>query len=163
MQDRGEIYLEDLSVGQVFASGSHTFVQHEMIEFAQQFDPQDFHLDPARAVDTFFGRLCASGWHTAAVTMRLFVTGELRIAGGLVGAGVEQLRWSVPTYPGDTVTVSATILEVRQMRSKPEFGIVKAQIIATNQHGEIAQQMIANLVVPRRRVDAPSPSPACKA
>lgn len=144
------LYYEDLDIGQTYRTSSHTLTEVDIMAFAGKFDPQTFHTDPLAAEHSFFGRLCASGWHTAAVTMRLFVTGELRIAGGLIGAGVQEIRWPVPTYPGDTLTVIATILEKRPSRSKPHLGLVNVQVQATNQRGQIAQEMVANLVVPRR-------------
>ncbi len=145
------LYFEDLEIGQTFCSSIHSMTEVDIIDFAIQFDPQSFHTDPAAAEHSFFGRLCASGWHTAAVTMRLFVTSELRIAGGLIGAGVNEIRWPVPTYPGDTLTVNATILEKRQSRSKPNLGLVKVLVKATNQREQVAQEMVANLVVPLRK------------
>jgi acyl dehydratase len=144
------LYFEDLEIGQRYLSSSQTLAEADMIDFANRFDPQPFHTDPIAAEDSFFGRLCASGWHTASVTMRLFVTGDLRIAGGLIGAGVNEMRWPVPTYPGDTLTVTATILDKRLSRSKPQWGLVKVQVTATNQRDQTAQEMIANLVVPLR-------------
>ena len=105
------LYLEDLAVGAQFRSGSYTMTEDEIKQFARQYDPQVFHLDDAGARDTLFGGLAASGWHTAAVAMRLLVEGGLPIAGGLIGAGTE-LRWPRPVRPGDTLTVQTTVLEI---------------------------------------------------
>lgn len=146
------LYLEDLQPGTRYSADSHTLSKDEIINFSKQYDPQPFHFDPAAATDSFFGELCASGWHTAAVTMKLFVTGEFQLHGGLIGAGVEELRWPVPTRPGDTLTVDSEILEVRPSRSKPDRGIVRVRITARNQRNEIAQQMTANILVWKRPV-----------
>lgn len=144
------MYLEDLEVGAVFQSGSHTLTESEIIQFASVYDPQPFHTDPVAAKDTFFQGLCASGWHTAAVTMKLFVTGEFQLVGGQIGAGVDQLKWPVPTRPGDTLSVESRVLETRQLKSRPDRGLARVEITARNQRGEIAQQMVANVLAFRR-------------
>jgi acyl dehydratase len=120
--------------------------------FAATWDPQPFHLDAAAAATSIFGGLAASGWHTACHSMRLFVDGPLRIQGGLVGAGVEQLRWPIPTRPGDVLRVETEILSVRPSASKLDRGLVRIRNVTLNQRGEVAQEMIATLVVPRRIV-----------
>ena len=112
-------YLDDLTVGQRFVSGTHTMDAAEMQRFAAEFDPQPFHLDDAAAQGTLFGGLVASGWHTAATTMRLIVAGGLPIAGGIVGTGGE-LLWTSPVRPGDILKVECEILEITPSRSKPD-------------------------------------------
>lgn len=144
------LYLEDLSVGAQFRSDSYTMSESEIKQFARQYDPQVFHLDDAMARDTLFGGLSASGWHTAAVTMRLLVEGGLPLASGLIGAGTE-LRWPRPVRPGDTLTVQTTVLDIAPSRSKPDRGIVLCQSDTLNQHGEVVQQSTAKVVVFRRR------------
>ena len=117
--------------------------------FAGQFDPQPFHLDDATAKDTLFAGLAASGWHTAAITMRLLVDGGAPIAGGVVGAGGE-IAWPKPTRPGDILQVKSEILDVTPSRSRPDRGMVTIRSETFNQRGEIVQTLTAKLVVPRR-------------
>jgi len=143
-------YLEDFEPGQQFGSGSVTVDAEQIKAFAKQFDPQPFHLDDEAARASFFQGLAASGWHTAALTMRLLVEGELSIAGGIVGAGADEFRWPRPVRPGDTLTVRSEVLEVRPSKSRPEQGLVKLRSTTLNQTGEPVQVFVANLVVPRR-------------
>ncbi len=143
-------YLEDLAVGQVFGSGSLTVTAEEITAFAAQYDPQPFHLDNAAARQTMFGGLAASGWHTAALTMRLLVGGEFRPAGGIIGGGMDELRWPRPLRPGDTLRLETEVMEVRPSRSRPQQGLVKARTTTFNQHDEPVQVIVANLIVPRR-------------
>jgi acyl dehydratase len=143
-------YLEDLAVGQRFGSPTVTVDVERIKSFAGEFDPQPFHLDETAAKDTFFAGLAASGWHTAALTMRLLVDGEFKPAGGIIGAGVEELRWPRPTRPGDVLHVESEILEIRPSKSRPEIGLVKIRNTTLNQNGEPVQVFVANLLVPRR-------------
>ena len=143
-------YLEDFEPGQQFGSGSLTVDAEQIKSFAKQFDPQPFHLDDEAARATFFQGLAASGWHTAALTMRLIVEGDVGIAGGNVGAGADEFRWPRPVRPGDTLTVRSEVLEVRPSKSRPEQGLVKLRSTTLNQNGEPVQIFVANLVVPRR-------------
>lgn len=141
--------LEDLAVGQCFESGTHALDAAQIIAFAEQFDPQRFHLDDEAAKSTLFGGLAASGWHTAAVTMRLLVGGGAPFAGGLIGAGGE-IAWPRPTRPGDVLQVFSEILEVTPSRSKPDRGSVMLLCETRNQRGEVVQTLKARLIVPRR-------------
>jgi acyl dehydratase len=143
------LYFEDLHVGQRFASDTHLIDEEQIKAFAQQFDPQPFHLDPDAAKKTLFGGLVASGWHTAAITMRLFVGSGLRIAGGLVGAGGE-IAWPNPTRPGALLQVESEVLELRPSRSRADRGVATIRSETRDQHGEVVQVLIAKLVVPRR-------------
>jgi acyl dehydratase len=143
------LYLDDLHVGQRFVSGTHLIDEAQIRAFAQQFDPQPFHLDAEAAKGTLFQGLVASGWHTAAVTMRLLVEGGLPLAGGLVGAGGE-ITWPKPTRPGATLHVESEILELRPSRSRPDRGVATIRSETRNQPGEIVQVLVARLVVPRR-------------
>jgi acyl dehydratase len=144
------LYLEDLSVGQRFTSGTWAVDQAQIKAFAGEFDPQPFHLDEATAKETFFGGLAASGWHTAAMTMRLLVESEVRPAGGIVGAGFDEFRWPKPVRPGDELRLENEVLEVRPSKSRPEQGLIKLKTTTLNQDGEAVQVMVGNLVVPRR-------------
>ncbi len=145
-----ERYLEDFAVGQIFGSGSLCVGEDQIKSFAAEFDPQPFHLDDAAATTTIFGGLAASGWHTAALTMRLLVEGEMKPAGGIVGAGFDEFRWPKPVRPGDELRIESEVLEVRPSKSRPEQGLIKVRTRTLNQNGEAVQVMVANLVVPRR-------------
>jgi len=145
-----EHYLEDFSVGQTFQSGSITVSADEIKAFASQFDPQPFHLDEAAAATTFFGELVASGWHTAALTMRLIVDSDLKIAGGSIGAGAEELKWPRPVRPGDTLHAVSEVLEVRPSKSRPDQGLIKVRTQTFNQADQLVMNFVANMLVPRR-------------
>ncbi|MBB6407780.1 MaoC family dehydratase [Mesorhizobium sangaii] len=152
MSDRipaGRFHLDDLHVGQRFVSASHTIDEPQIKAFAAQFDPQPFHLDAAAAGDTLFKGLAASGWHTAAITMRLNVEGGLPLAGGIIGAGGE-INWPAPTRPGDVLHVESEVVEITPSRSKPGRGIATIVSRTINQRGEVVQNLTAKLVVPRR-------------
>ncbi|MDB5925001.1 MAG: acyl dehydratase [Betaproteobacteria bacterium] len=147
MTDR---YLEDFDVGQIFGSGTLRVDTEDIKRFAAEFDPQPFHLDEAKARDSMFHGLAASGWHTAALTMRLLVESEVKPAGGLIGAGVEALRWPRPVRPGDVLHLESEVMEVRPSTSRPQQGLIKLQTTTLNQNGEPVQIFVANLLVPRR-------------
>jgi acyl dehydratase len=148
-----KLYLEDFAVGQTYGSGRLTVDEAEIIRFAREFDPQPFHLDPEAAKGTFFRGLAASGWHTAALTMRLLVEGEFSPAGGLIGAGFEELTWPRPVRPGDELRVVSEVLEVRPSRSRPTQGVIKVRSTTLNQKDEPVQQSVGNLVVMARPVE----------
>ena len=143
-------YLEDFAVGQRFGSGQLVVETERIKSFAAEFDPQPFHLDEVAAQRTIFGGLAASGWHTAAMSMRLLVDSALRPAGGIVGAGSDELRWPHPVRPGDELHLESEVLEVRPSKSRPTQGLIKVRTTTLNQNDEPVQIMIANLVVPRR-------------
>jgi acyl dehydratase len=145
----GFLYLDDLEVGQRFVSGTHLIDEEQIKTFASQFDPQRFHLDNDAAKGTLFDGLVASGWHTAAISMRLLVDGGLPIAGGLVGAGAE-LTWPKPTRPGAILQIESEIVDLRPSRSNPERGIVTIRSETRNQFGDVVQVLTAKLVVPRK-------------
>ncbi len=143
-------YLEDFAPGQKYATASLRVTPEDIKAFASQFDPQPFHLDEDAAKKTFFAGLAASGWHTAALTMKLLVEGELQPAGGIIGAGFEEFRWPRPVRPGDTLRVESEILEVRPSNSRPTQGLIKVRSTTYNQAGEAVQVFTGSLVVPRR-------------
>ena len=145
-----ERYLDDFTVGQTFGSGTLRVDANRIKAFAAEFDPQPFHLDEAAAQDSVFRGLAASGWHTAALTMRLLVHSELRPAGGIVGGGFDEFRWPRPVRPGDELHLESEILEVRPSKSRPEQGLLKVRTTTFNQNSEPVQILIANLVVLRR-------------
>ena len=146
---RTPLYFEDFSVGQKFRSGSVSVDTPAIKSFAAQFDPQPFHLDETAAQATLFRGLAASGFHTAALTMRLLVDGGAPIAGGIIGAGMDELRWPRPVRPGDTLHTESEVMEMRPSRSRPE-GFIKMRTTTLNQNDEPVQVMVANLLVPRR-------------
>ena len=145
-----ERYLEDFAVGQTFGSGRLRIDAERIKAFAAEFDPQPFHLDEEAAQHTLFRGLAASGWHTSALTMRLLVESEIRPAGGIVGAGFDELRWPRPVRPGDELRVETEVLEVRPSKSRPEQGVIKIRTTTLNQKDEPVQVSIGNLVVRRR-------------
>src|ERR1700674_3652468 len=144
-------YLEDFAVGQIFGSGRLRIDAEGIKAFAAEFDPQLFHLDEEAARNTIFRGLAASGWHTAAVTMRLLVETELKPAGGIVGAGLDECRWPRPVRPGDELRVECEVIEVRPSKSRPEQGLVKLRTTTLNQDDEPVLVHVVNLVVPRRK------------
>jgi acyl dehydratase len=143
------LYLEDLRVGQRFVSGTQAVDEAQIRAFANQFDPQPFHLDAEAAKTTLFKGLVASGWHTAAISMRLLVTGGLPIASGIVGASGE-IAWPKPVRPGAILQVESEIIALRPSRSQPDRGIATVRSETRNQLGEIVYVFTANLIVPRR-------------
>ena len=144
----GELYLDDLHVGQTFTTGSVTVTTEAIKAFARDYDPQPFHLDEAAAGVSLFGGLAASGWHTAALSMRLLVDG-LPFAGGLIGVGGET-TWPRPTRPGDTLTVHVEVLEITPSKSRPDRGMVRTRNETRNQHGEPVQLSKLGIVAWRR-------------
>ena len=142
------IYLEDLAPGATYRSSEHRLDAEQIRAFAEHFDPQPFHLDEEAARDTFFAGLAASGWHTAAITMKLLVE-SLPLAGGVIGAGSE-ISWPRPTRPGDVLHVVSTIVNIAPSRSKHDRGIVTVQSDTLNQHGEVCQRSVARLLAFRR-------------
>jgi acyl dehydratase len=148
------IYFEDLEVGAETDFGSYDVTREEVLEFARKYDPQPFHLSDEAAAQTHFGRLCASGWHTAAMTMAViarYVVGHEQA--GLGSPGIDELRWRRPVYPGDTLHVRGTILEKNASRSRPELGSFRTQTTVTNQHGEVVFTFVS-IVLIRRRPDS---------
>ena len=145
-----ERYLEDFSVGQTFTSGRMRVDAGQIKTFAAEFDPQPFHLDEDAARKTIFGGLAASGWHTAALTMRLLVSSDLKPAGGIIGAGFDEFRWPRPVRPGDELRIESEVLEVRPSKSRPQQGLIKLRTTTLNQNDEAVQIQIGNLVIPRR-------------
>ena len=147
-QHRG-LYLDDVKVGQTFTSESHVMDVWRIKEFAAEFDPQPFHIDEAAAEQSVFHGLAASGWHTAAVAMRLLTTSGPRFADGILGLGAE-ISWPRPTRPGDVLHMVSEIEEIRPSQSNPERGIVTIRSTMLNQNGETVYLLKAKLLVPRR-------------
>lgn len=143
------LYLDDLHVGLRFTSRTHVIDEAKIKEFASQFDPQPFHLDDEAAKHTLFGGLAASGWHTAAITMRLLVESGLPLGGGIIGAGGE-ITWPKPTRPGDTLQVESEVVEITYSKSRPDRGMATVRSLTRNQKNEVVQSLTAKLIVPRR-------------
>lgn len=144
------LYLDDLAPGQRYQGTTRIRIDEARIKsFAAEFDPQPFHLDDAAAHRSVFRSLAASGWHTAAATMRLLVD-TFKPAGGIVGAGFDELRWPRPVRPGDELRVECEVLEVRPSQSRPQQGVIKLRTTTLNQDGEPVQVSVGNLIVPRR-------------
>ena len=145
---KGLLYLDDLTVGQTFESGTHALDAAQIIAFATQFDPQPFHLDPEAAEASFFQGLAASGWHTMSITMKLIVQ-SLPFAQGVIGAGGE-ISWPRPARPGDVLRVVSTVAAITPSRSRPDRGIVLMNSLTLNQSDEVLQDFKAKLLAFRR-------------
>ena len=143
-------YLEDFEIGQKHVSGTLRLDAAAIKAFAAQFDPQPFHLDEEAARGSFFGGLAASGWHTAALTMKLLVESGFHPAGGIIGTRADELRWPRAVRPGDELRVEAEVLEVRPSSSRPGQGFVKCRTTTLNQNGEPVQVLVMNLLVQGR-------------
>jgi acyl dehydratase len=135
------LYWEDFKVGDTQVMGGHTFTEAQIIEFARQFDPQPFHVDPQAAAQSAFGGLIASGWHTCAVCMRLNCESHINRTVSLGSPGIDNIRWLKPVRPGDTITFRRTVLEARASRSRPGVGLLRSRTEALNQAGELVMSM----------------------
>jgi acyl dehydratase len=149
-------YLEDYAVGQVYRTGRVQIDKDQILAFAKQYDPQPYHLDEQAARKSVFGGLAASGWHTAALTMRLLVDSEFRPANGILGVGFDELSWPRPVRPGDELYAESEVLEVRPSKSRPDRGLIRVRTTTLNQDGEPVQIYTGNLLVPRRCTNTPS-------
>jgi acyl dehydratase len=150
-------YYEDLVIGTVTKSErSYEVTREEVIDFASKYDPQAFHLDDEAAAKTHFGRLSASGWHTAAMTMRMMVEGwqTQEPTAGLGSPGVDELRWKKPVYPGDTLRVESKLIFKRRMKSRPEIGLMKTEQTVYNQNDEIVMTMVSNGMIQVRNPES---------
>ena len=143
---RTPLYLEGVHVGDEFTSPEVTITAEEIIAFGSQFDPQPFHTDADAAVGTFFGGLAASGWHTAALTMRLLVTGGPKVAGGTIGAGGD-IKWPTPTRPDDRLHVHVTVAGVTPSRSRPDRGMCLMRVETLTSGGEVRQLFLVNTLL----------------
>jgi acyl dehydratase len=136
-----ERYFEDYTPGTIFTSGAIAVSEAEIIAFAQRYDPQAMHTDPAAAASGRFGGLIASGWHTAALMMRLFTTNFLSPASSVASPGIDELRWLQPVRPGDSLSLRVTVVEARRSRSRPQEGIVRSLIEVLNQDGAVVMSL----------------------
>jgi acyl dehydratase len=143
-------YFEDYTPGDVYEFGTITVTELEIIEFAKQFDPQYFHVDPEKAVQSRFGGIIASGWHTVCLAMRLFVDHFVSHVASLASPGVDEVRWPNPVRPGDTLRIRVTILDARLSRSKPDRGVVRSKLEAINQKDELVCSMVGISIIGRR-------------
>lgn len=147
----GVLYYEDFHVGQVLTTDHYRIDKDHAVAFAQAYDPQAQHLDEELAKDSLFGAMVVSGWHTAAISMRLKLSSDFaRVAAGVVGLGLESVRWPRPVYPGDTLHVTLTILSMRPSATRPDRGIVKYKVRTYNQHDELVMESVTTVLMPRR-------------
>lgn len=148
-----EFYYEDFEIGQQFRSKrSYTIEKDSAIAFASEYDPQSHHVDEEKAKDSLFGELVVSGWHTAVASMRLKTETELfKVGGGVVGMGLESVRWPRPTRPGDSLRIVISILEKRLSNSRPDQGIIKYKVETFNQRDELVMEMVTAVLIPRRK------------
>ena len=150
------IYFEDLEVGSTSKFGRYVVTREEVMEFAQKYDPQPFHLDDEAAAKTHFGRLSASGWHTCAMTMAMLVENmKTSRQAGLGSPGMDNLRWVKPVYPGDTLRVETTIIEKRRSKKRPDMGLFKSDLTIFNQNDEPVMTMRSNGLIKVRNPEAP--------
>jgi acyl dehydratase len=149
-------YLEDFAAGQVFNTGRLRVDKDQIFAFARQFDPQPFHIDEEAARHSPFQGLAASGWHTAALTMRLLVDGELKPAGGILGVGFDELSWPRAVRPDDELHAKSEIVEVRPSKSRPDRGMIRVRTTTLNQNDETVMMFTGNLLVPKRPANPPS-------
>ena len=150
-------YFEDLAVGRRYQGGEEEVTAEESLAFARRYDPQPFHVDPEAAAASVFGGIVASGWLTAALTMRLMVQGEFNFGPGVIGLGVDSLQWPAPVRPGDRLRVTLEVMALRASASRPDFGVVKLRTVTANQRGEPVQVMVSNALVRRRPGVAAAP------
>lgn len=141
------LFLEDLTIGQKFESGVALVQECLIQEFGSQYDPQPFHTNKELAKDTFFKGLVASGWHTAGITMRLLVESNLKLNGGLIGAGIDELKWPISVYPGDELHLDIEVIETKRSTSHPNRGLAKIKVLTVNQNGVTVMSYIVTLVV----------------
>lgn len=144
------LFLEDLVLGQRYCCGSVSVSLEDMKRFAKDYDPQPFHLDEEAARSSVFGELVASGWMTAALTMKLRVEGELQLQGGWIGLGIDKIVWPKPVRPGDVLTATTEVLEMRESQSKPEWGVIKLMTRTSNQVGDVVCEVVSNQLVHRK-------------
>lgn len=149
-QQAAYLYFEDLTIGQTFKAGPTVVTESEVIAFASKYDPQPFHTDAAKAKDTFFGELVASGWHTAAMTMRMILEASPPMKGGMVGRTIEKMNWPRPVRPGDELSLTIEILELFPASKLPTHGMMRTKNTVTNQHGKTAMDMDVVIFVPRK-------------
>jgi acyl dehydratase len=147
----GDRYYEDFAVGEIKQPRGRVRVEKDaIIAFAQKYDPQPFHLSDEGGRKSIFGRLVASGWHTAALTMSLVASSEFQAVSGTIGMGFDGMRWPIPVYPGDELRIETEVLDMRPSKTRPDRGVMKFRTRTLNQNGEVVQELIANAMVPRR-------------
>ena len=152
-------YFEDFPLGQRFDAGTVSVSEDEIIAFARQYDPQPFHVDPVAARASIYGGLIASGWHTIALSMRLLIDHVFGHGGSMGSPGVDQIRWTRPVRPGDTLSVSTTVIEARLSRSKPDRGVMRFRVDVHNQHAEPVMELIGTSIMARRPTGPEQTSP----
>ena len=144
------LYMEDVSIGQKYIAGPHEMTADEIIRYAREFDPQDFHTNPEAARHTVFGELVASGWHTASVTMSLILKAVPKMKGGMIGRAVENMNWPRPVRPGDFLSVTCEIQTITPSKTNPNRGTIRVYTRTVNQRGETVMEMTTVIMIPRR-------------
>ncbi|MCK0067928.1 MaoC family dehydratase [Kordiimonas laminariae] len=146
-----KVFFEDIAVGDVQKFGSYEVTREEILEFASKYDPQPFHLDDEAAKHSVFGKLCASGWHTGAMMMRMLVDHVKATGAASMGSpGLDEIRWLEPVFPGETLSVETEILGTRESKSRPNIGLIKAAYKTFNQDGTLKMTAISNYMILRR-------------
>ncbi len=141
-------YLEDFDIGDPFETGEYAISREESLAFSRAYDPQAFHLDPDDAARSIFGELTCSGWLTAAITMRLIVDSNVMAAIGIIGSGIDELRWTAPVKPGDRLRVRGEVIEKLVSTRRAGRGTLRVRLLTLNQHDVAVMSQIANLIVP---------------
>ena len=149
----GYAYFEDVSVGDTSEFGAYEVSAEEIMEFAERYDPQPFHTDPEAARDSMFGELVASGWHTAAMCMRMLVDNHLNESGAQGATDVERLRWHRPVRPGDTLSVRTEVLSTEPWEGRPGYGVVESETEVVNQDDDAVMSMVARVLYRRREAE----------
>ena len=150
MTEPADRYLDDFAVGDSFQTGSRTVSEDDITEFARRFDPQPWHLDAEAAARSPFKAIVASGWHTTALTMRMLVDSGVMRATGILGTGIDDLRWQRPVYPNDTLHVVATVVGIERSKERPDRGTVRVRLETKTQRGETVLSEVANLLMRTR-------------
>jgi acyl dehydratase len=145
-----KVYLGDFKIGDTFETHAYSIDAQESLAFARAYDPQPFHLDPDAAARGIFGELTCSGWCTTAVTMRLIVDSNVMGETGIIGSGIDELRWLAPVKPGDVLRVRGEVIEQLQSPRRPDRGTLRVRLLTINQHDVTVMSQIANLIVPVR-------------
>lgn len=146
-----KIFYEDLTMGETEEFGSYIVTKEEVIDFATKYDPQPFHLDEELAKQSVFGNLCASGWHTGAMMMRMIVDRSITSGFASMGSpGLDKIEWKKPVFPGDTLSLRGKIVDMRESKSRPNIGLLKSDYEVVNQHGDVVMRVIANSMILKR-------------
>ena len=146
-----KLFYEDMELGKEETFGAYLVTKEEVIDFASKYDPQPFHLDEKMAKQSVFGDLCASGWHTCAMTMRVLVDHMMDQGfAGMGSPGIDEIKWKLPVFPGDTLSVRGELVDKRDSKSRPNIGLVKSRYRVFNQNNQMVMQLVSNAMVLKR-------------